>query len=88
MRFFEILSTGTCLLTNTNVEGIDDLGFEDEVHFIGYDSKDALVNKSKFYLDNPVEREKIAQAGHDKVRAGHTYHQRMQRILDDFKVAA
>ena len=75
-------------MTNTDVEGIDDLGFEDEQHFVGYKSKEELVAKTKYYLENPMEREKIAQAGHEKVRTGHTYHKRMQRILDDFKITA
>ena len=88
MRFFEVLSTGTCLLTNTSVEGIDDLGFEEDKHFVGYKSKEDLVNKTEYFLENPMERESIARSGHEKVRSGHTYDKRMQRILDDFQIAA
>tara|TARA_R110002167_G_scaffold300897_2_gene505183 strand:+ start:433 stop:1344 length:912 start_codon:yes stop_codon:yes gene_type:complete len=88
MRFFEVLSTGTCLLTNTTVEGIDDLGFEEGKHFVGYKDKEELVDKTKYFLKNPMEREGIARSGHEKVRSGHTYDKRMQRILDDFQIAA
>lgn len=82
MRFFEILSTGTCLLTNTDVVGWRDLGFVDGEHFIGYHGMDDMVEKAQWALDNPLEREQIAEAGHKFVRERHTYKHRMQQLFD------
>ena len=86
MRFFEIMSSGSCLLTNTTVEGIEDLGFEDGKHFLGFDSKESLVEQALWGIENPASRERIAREGHNMVRKFHTYDLRMQRILDDFGV--
>jgi hypothetical protein len=86
MRFFEILSTGTSLLTNTTVEGIVELGFVEGEHFLGYDSKESLLEKGLWALCNPTEREKIANNGMEYARKFHTYDLRIQKILDDFGV--
>ena len=90
MRFFEILSTGTCLLTNTTVEGIDELGFEEGVDFLGYTNKDEMIEKVRWGLDNPIEREQIAKSGHEKCRKSHTYEARMSKIITNagIKLAA
>ena len=81
MRFFEVMSYGTCLLTNERVDGWRDLGFENGKHFIGYDDEDDMVAKAKWALEHPMEREEIARAGHKKVREEHTYRHRMSEIL-------
>lgn len=90
MRFFEILSTGTCLLTNTTVDGIEELGFEEGKHFLGYTNKAEMKDKVQWALDNPVEREAIAKSGHEKCRKYHTYELRMKKIIENagFKLAA
>jgi len=82
MRFFEVLSTGTCLLTNTDVEGIEELGFEEGIDFIGYDGEEDMIERAKWGLENPMEREAIAQRGHEKVRAHHTYSHRMTKLFE------
>jgi len=86
MRFFEILSTGTCLLTNTNVEGITELGFIDGEHFLGYEGKESLHMAANWALKNPEERERIAANGMEYAREIHTYDKRISKILDDAKV--
>lgn len=90
MRFFEILSTGTCLLTNRSVDGIDDLGFLEGVDFLGYDTKEEMIEKIQWALDNPVDREAIAKSGHEKCRKFHTYELRMKKIIENagIKLAA
>lgn len=90
MRFFEILSTGTCLLTNRTVDGIDDLGLEEDVDFLGYETKEEMVEKMQWALDNPIEREAIAKSGHEKCRKFHTYELRMKKIIENagIKLAA
>jgi glycosyltransferase involved in cell wall biosynthesis len=82
MRFFEILSYGNCLLTNRDVVGWRELGFEEDIHFLGYQGEEEMVTKIKWALANPIEREKIAKAGHKKVRAEHTYQHRIQQMLE------
>ena len=90
MRFFEVLSSGTCLLTTTTVDGIDELGFEEGVDFLGYETADEMINKAHWALDNPMEREAIAKSGHEKCRKFHTYELRMKKIIEDagIKLAA
>lgn len=90
MRFFEVLSTGTCLLTNTNVDGIEELGFEEGKDFLGYTTKSEMIDKAEWGLSNPVEREAIAKSGHEKCRKFHTYELRMKKIIEDagIKLAA
>ena len=86
MRFFEIMSCGTCLVTNTDVVGIEELGFEDGVHFMGYKTLEEARDKIQFALENPMEREDIAKAGHDLVRSAHTYEHRVKQIIETIGV--
>ena len=86
MRFFEVLSTGTCLLTNTTVQGYDALGFKDGEHFVGYESKESCIDRAKYFLANSSDREQIARNGMRFARENHTYDKRIQRILDDFEI--
>jgi len=81
MRVFEVMSTGTALLTNRDAIGWKELGFEEDVHFIGYEGIEEMVEKAQWALEHPMEREKIAKAGHAKVRAEHTYAHRMAALL-------
>lgn len=82
MRFFEVLSYGTCLVTNKDVVGWDRLNFVDGEHFIGYLGKEDAVKRIAWVLDNPDERERIALAGHELVRAQHTYVHRVDEMLN------
>ncbi len=82
MRFFEILSTGTCMLTNTDCDGYEDLGFFAGEDFVGYEGIDGAIEQAGWALDHPEECKQIAASGHAKVRAGHTYIDRMQQLLE------
>jgi O-antigen biosynthesis protein len=86
MRFFEVLSTGTAMMSNIDQVGWDDIGFEEGKHFIGYTDVNDAIDKAKYFLRHSDEREDIAKEGHRLVRSNHTYSHRMQRILDDFNV--
>ncbi len=81
MRVFEVLSTGTALLTNRNVEGIDEF-FEDGVDYFGYEGKEEMVEVAEHALENANLRKKVADSGYYKVRSDHTYLIRMRRILE------
>jgi len=82
MRIFEILGSGTFLLTNkiTN-NGFDEL-FEDGRDLVVYDSIEDLFKKIDYYLKNESEREKIAYGGYLKVKDKHTYQARVKFILE------
>ena len=83
MRFFEIPSTGTAMLTNRNVVGWEELGFEENVHFIGYQGGPEAVEKATYYLRHHDEREIIAANAHRFVRENHTY---VHRIREMFRI--
>jgi len=80
------MSYGTCLVTNRDVVGWEDLGFVDGEHFLGYEGEEEAIEKIRWALDNPMERETIAKEGHIKVRAEHTYEHRVNQMLDTIGV--
>ena len=88
MRFFEVMSTGTALLTNRNVIGWQELGFEEGVHFIGYEGEEEAIEKADYYLTHHEERETIAAAGHKLAREKHTYVDRVKEMFDVCNLAA
>jgi hypothetical protein len=84
MRFFEAQSYGTCLLSNTDVVGWQELGFVDGEHFVGYSSMEEALDKAAFYLDigHVAERERIARRGCKFVRSAHTYGHRLHTLVE------
>jgi hypothetical protein len=82
MRCFEIMATGSFLLTNW----IPTIGefFEDGTHLALYRSEEEMVEKARYYLAHDEEREKIAQAGYEEVMAKHTIQNRVDVILAEF----
>jgi glycosyltransferase involved in cell wall biosynthesis len=82
MRFFEVMSYGTCLLTNRDVVGWEELGFEEGVHFLGYSDVEEAIKQVRWALENPTKRERIARTGHRRVREQHTYTHRVEQIIE------
>lgn len=80
MRVFETLSTKSFLLTN-EIPTLGEL-FQDGVHLVTYKTIDEAIDKAKYYLEHDAEREKIAQAGFEEVRAKHTFVHRARQVLD------
>jgi len=81
MRVFEVLSTGTSLLTNRDVDGLDEFLVDGEDYF-GYQGKEEMVEVAKKALANDNVRSQVAKNGLVKVRAKHTYKHRMTRVLE------
>lgn len=83
-RIFECLGRGGFLI-HPWIKGIDDL-FEDGKHLVSYPFGDfeQLQFLVDYYLDtaNVVERETIRRAGHEHVKANHTYRHRWAQVLD------
>ena len=68
------------MLTNYQAD-ILDLFVPDE-DFVYYESKEDFLRKIGYYLSHEEERKAIAQSGHDKVAARHTYRHRVREMLD------
>jgi len=81
MRFFEVLSLGVPLLTNRDVFGVSDI-FEDGVDYFGYEGPPEMISVAKEVLGNESLRRSVADAGHMKVRKGHTYQNRMASVIE------
>lgn len=82
MRVFEVMGTGSFLLTNW-VPTIEDV-FEDGKHLVLYRSLDEAVDKIKYYLKHDDEREAIAQSGYNEVITKHKIQDRVDVILSEF----
>jgi len=81
MRVFEALASGCFLLTESVPEaGLTDL-FEDGTHLALYEQS-ALVERTRYYLDRPEERQRIAARGRVEVLAHHTYRHRVFELFE------
>ncbi len=80
LRAMDILGCGGFLLTNYQEDMLQ--FFLPDEDFVYYESRQDLMDKIDYYLDHDEERKAIAANGHDKVKAGHTYEQRLEEIID------
>ena len=78
IRMFEATGVGTCLLTDWK-EHISDF-FEPDKEIVTYRSAEECVEKAKWLLDNPEDRERIAKAGQEKTLREHTFEKRAERF--------
>ncbi|MDI6810218.1 MAG: glycosyltransferase [archaeon] len=85
MRVFEVMSSGTMLLTDKIDNGIEEL-FINKKHFVTYENEKELDELIQYYLKNEEEREKIAREGQKEVHEKHTYEHRAEQILKTVKV--
>lgn len=79
LRAYDIMGAGGFLLSNFQADFLDD--FVPGEDFVYYESREDLLQKAAYYLEHEEEREQIAQNGHDKVKAGHTYRHRVKEML-------
>ncbi len=79
-RVFDILGAGGFLLTNYQPEIAE--FFEDGVELVMYTGKQDLLKKIQYYLMHEEEREKIAQAGYNKVRQQYTYEKQLAKMFE------
>lgn len=61
-------------------EGIEKYYQENQEMVFYYSVRD-LADKINYYLNNPLEREKIAQAGYERTLRDHTYKKRFEEIF-------
>ena len=74
MRLFEATGVGTCLLTDWK-ENLSEL-FEIDREVVTYKSVDECIEKAKWLLEHPQEREQIAKVGQARTLKDHTFAQR------------
>ena len=79
LRDFEATMSGAFYL----VEAFDELAefFEPDREIVFFNDQQDLIDKAKFYLQNPIERERIRLAGYRRARAEHTWHRRFENVF-------
>lgn len=80
LRAMDVLGCGGFLLTNYQEDMMQ--FFTPDEDFVFYESRQDLLDKIDYYLEHEDERRAIAERGHQKAKAGHSYEQRVQEILD------
>ncbi len=81
MRLFEVMSTGSFLLTDLAKNSAQDILFTDKVDYGIYDDNN-IDEIAKYYLKNEKEREEIALNGQRKVHKAHQYAHRAIDMLN------
>lgn len=80
MRVFEIMAVGTCLVT-TRHEDMALYGFEENKHYLGFESIDEMLEKIAWVKDNPEQANKMGQGARGVVYWNHTYKHRAMELL-------
>ena len=83
MRVFEIIAAGGCLLTDrlSPQSGLD-LILEDGKEYMGFDSIEECIDKTRFLLAHPDAALAIARAGQRSFEAAMRPDQRMEQLFD------
>jgi spore maturation protein CgeB len=79
-RTFEVPGAGGFLLTEA-APGLERY-FSISREVATFETPSQLVEKVRYYLDHPDERDAIARAGHTRTMAEHTYERRISEILE------
>jgi len=78
-RTYAIPATGAFMLHERNAEV---LGlYKEDVEIACFSSPEELAEKIEYYLAHPIERERIAKAGHTRCVPAYSYDNRMEQIL-------
>lgn len=81
-RFFETMAMGQVLLTN-RLPHIQELGYEENRHYLGFDTVDEAIGKMYWIKSNPELAKTIAANGRELTHERHTYELRCEQILKD-----
>jgi spore maturation protein CgeB len=86
MRSFEIPAMGGCMLTEDTTEHRELFGAEGET-VVYFSTIDEMLNKLRWLLDHPVERQRLATAAHQRITGGgNTYRDRLLAILQEVEI--
>ena len=80
-RMYEALGCGAFIISE---KLSSENPFIPNKHYIEVETFDDMKNKINYYLNNPVECEKIAQAGYLEAINNHTYQHRAQELIEHF----
>ncbi len=80
MRLFEVLSTGTFLLTDLAANSGQEELFHDKEE-LGMYTDSGILDAVSYYMHHEEERERIAARGRAVVHAAHTYAHRLEDLL-------
>lgn len=80
-RTFETMAMRQVPVTN-RLPHLDELGFIEGTHYLGFDTVSEGVEKVEWALANPEQAESIALCAHNLVHEKHTYDLRVQKILE------
>jgi len=80
LRVFEVLASGALLLTSLPTE-LEELGFTNGVHFVGYRAPEDIAPLVRKYVNDEPARLRIAEAARNLVLADHTYDKRVLAVL-------
>jgi spore maturation protein CgeB len=78
MRMFEATGVGACLITDWK-DNLKEF-FVPEQEVVTYKSVDECVEKVKWLLNHPQERQMIAKAGQDRTLKDHIFTQRVEQL--------
>jgi hypothetical protein len=80
LRTFEVLASGALLLTSLPSE-LQELGFREGEHFIGYRDHREINGLVRKYLDDDPARTRVASTARNLVLREHTYDRRVDQLL-------
>lgn len=83
LRAMDIMGCGGFLLTNYQEDFLE--YFEPGIDYVYYSSQRELMELADYYMNHEEERQEIARNGYDKVKAGHTYQNRVEVILSQLR---
>lgn len=79
-RVFEVPACGGFLMTGKSDDDISQY-YVPGKEIVVFENRDDMVEKCRYYLGHPQERDKIAKAGYDRTLKDHTYEQRFKEIF-------
>lgn len=84
-RTFEVPGLGGFLMT----EDADRLAefYRPDRELVLFRDLDSLVERIRYFLEHPEERDTIAQAGYERTRAEHTYEKRLGAVMEAVRLA-
>jgi hypothetical protein len=87
-RVFDIMACGSLLLTEgASREPLAALGFEENRHYVAFDTPEQLQQKVAHYQQNPEQAEAIIRQAHQQVMQGHRLHHRVTDLLQGADIA-
>lgn len=82
MRTFEVPAVGACMLTEDTPDHREIFG-EDGECVVYFQTVQEMVEKTKWLLDHPDERQRLSVAAHERIVQGnHTYIDRLKSMLN------